>query len=62
MVVVLTEIMRAGVNSDVGLRELRVEFVVELLLAIGAIEMLEIAACVVAGAIFEFDVFHVRRD
>src|SRR5579872_5870321 len=51
--------MRTGVDGNVGLRELRVEFVVELLLAIGAIEMLEITACVVARAIFEFYVLYV---
>ena len=59
MRVVLAEIMRAGVNGDVGLRKLRVEFVFELLLAIGAIEMLEVAACVVARAILEFHFFDV---
>ena len=62
MCVVLTEIMRARVHRDVGLRQLRVEFVVELLLAIGAIEMLEVAAGVVARTIFEFYIFDVGPD
>src|SRR5260370_4269206 len=54
--IVLPEIGRAGVNRNVGLRQLRGEFVLYLLLAVRAIEVLEVAAGVIAGAIVELEV------
>ena len=62
MRIVLAEIRSTGIERHVHLGELRCQFVLELLLAVGLVQMLEVAVGVIPGAVFELEVGTVRHD
>ena len=62
MRIVLAEVGYAGVERDVHLRELRRQLVFQLLLAVGFVQMPEVAIGVVSRSILELKVSPVHLD
>ena len=60
--IILTEIRRAGVKRNVHLRKLRRQFVLKLLLAVGFVQMLEIAIRVISGPVVKLQIRAVHLN
>ena len=60
--IVLAEIRGAGIERHIHAGQLGGQLVFELLFAVGAIQVLEVAACVIAGAEIKLQVRPLHRD
>ena len=62
MRVILAEIVCSGVHGYVGLGQLRVQFVSQLLLAVGVVQMLEVAARVISRPELQLYILAIDLD
>jgi len=56
MRIITAEICGADVDRHIGGRQIRRQFVLDLLLAVGAVQVFEIAPRIISGAVFQLDV------